>query len=450
MPQFSILMANYNNGAFIDEAIRSVLAQSFSDWELIIVDDVSQDDSLKRIEKYRDDPRIKLYVKDKNEGYTRTLIYGLAKVNSEIVGILDSDDALAPEALEKVFQVHTERPELGLILTQMVNCDSALKPVFSTVNTEKHLKEPLLWGRGGTAFRAFKLDAYRKTAGLDTRILYAEDRDLLFKFEEVAPVHRIDEPLYIYRRQGTSASQAPLQHFIGRRSFALALYNAYLRRRRTSVPNLPRHVLLSWTNAAVRYSLELGEPMQGLAFALRGLRIAPFDGAAYRSLAAAATACMGAHTPRRAVGDRGDGRGVTRLTHYPSHLLQSNTGNVQPDRVVCIPLVHSRGHCLFGGDHYILETGTYVATFEVAIDPYAFAEDPIAVLDIFENLKTDSILAERQVKHDDLAGRPRAFNVEFSAIEGQRVEFRIFWSEQCFLRASGVALDQVRPAGPQS
>jgi hypothetical protein len=79
-PQFSVLMANYNNGRYIDEAIRSVLAQSFAVWELIIVDDGSKDDSLKRIEQYLKDPRIRLYAKEKNEGYTNALIYGLRKL----------------------------------------------------------------------------------------------------------------------------------------------------------------------------------------------------------------------------------------------------------------------------------------------------------------------------------------------------------------------------------
>ena len=52
MPQFSILMANYNNANFIDEAIQSVLDQTFEDWELVIVDDASRDDSVDRISVY--------------------------------------------------------------------------------------------------------------------------------------------------------------------------------------------------------------------------------------------------------------------------------------------------------------------------------------------------------------------------------------------------------------
>src|SRR5436189_5144138 len=100
MAQFSILMANYNNAAFIDEAIRSVLNQTFSDWELVIVDDASCDDSVDRIGKYLIDARIRLFRKQRNEGYTEALIFGLAKVSSGIIGFLDSDDALTMNAIE--------------------------------------------------------------------------------------------------------------------------------------------------------------------------------------------------------------------------------------------------------------------------------------------------------------------------------------------------------------
>ena len=115
-PAFSVLMANYNNGRYIDDAIRSVLAQTFSDWELVIVDDGSTDDSLARINKYINDPRIRLFPREKNEGITKTQIFGLTKVQSKIVGILDSDDALVPQAIEKAYTTHIQRPKLGLVV----------------------------------------------------------------------------------------------------------------------------------------------------------------------------------------------------------------------------------------------------------------------------------------------------------------------------------------------
>ncbi len=109
MARFSILMANYNNATFIDEAIQSVLDQTFEDWELVIVDDASCDDSVERIRKYLKDARIRFYRKERNEGYTKALIFGLTKVSSSIVGFLDSDDALTINAIERAHTVQTPR-----------------------------------------------------------------------------------------------------------------------------------------------------------------------------------------------------------------------------------------------------------------------------------------------------------------------------------------------------
>jgi glycosyltransferase involved in cell wall biosynthesis len=122
------------------------------------------------------------------------------------------------------------------------------------------------------------------------------------------------------------------------------------------------------------------------------------------------------------------------------HALQSKTGNIEPDCVVCIPLLHKKGHCLYGGDFLISEDGTYRAIFELDIIPYDFATEPIVVLDIYENLCAHTVLAENLVKKADLSDRPRSFHLDFTAKKGHRVEFRAFWREQSFLKGHGVVL----------
>jgi glycosyltransferase involved in cell wall biosynthesis len=441
MPRFSVLMANYNNGHYIDEAIGSVLAQTFADWELVIIDDASQDDSLHRIEKYFGDPRIQLYVKESNEGYTKALIYGLTKVTSGIVGILDSDDSLMPEAIAKVYAVHDERPDVGLVLTQIIVCDSNLQPWFTTINTPEHLREPVLWMRGFPAFRTFKLAVYRKTAGLDERLVAGEEWDLVFKLEEVAPTHRIDEPLYCYRQRSSASNTARIKYKT-RRNMAVALYGAYLRRRGTALPNIPRPALLARMVAAIRVSLEIAQPAQAFFFALCALRIAPFDGASWRALNKAIRGCKVFSKEAVAMPGLPGENGMTRLTSYLPYMLQSNTGNIEPDRLVCIPLVHKRGHCVFGGDYLVLEDGRYRATFEMTIQPLSFAWDPVLVLDVYENLRNKIVLAERQVGMENVAEGPRSISLEFFAKQGQRVEFRVYWAEQCALIVHGITLDQ--------
>jgi glycosyltransferase involved in cell wall biosynthesis len=436
-------MANYNNGRYIDDAIHSVLAQTFTDWELIIVDDRSTDDSVQRIRRYDADPRIRLYVKDQNEGYTSALMHGLTKISSEIVGILDSDDALVPHAIERVYMVHTQRPEIGLLVTQVVICDPSLNPIYSLTTPQAYLQEPMLWMRGPTHFRVFKSTAYAATKGFEKSCLYAEDWDLIFKLEEVAPTVMLDDALYMHRQLPFSQSKAASKQQVSLRSLALSIYRAYLRRRIGSSPNLPRFVVCSWLIAGVRYSMELREWSTALAFAVRALRIAPFSpasfGALCRALRAPAENCLRVRCDT--------GRGIINRRFLPVRTFQSgfqsHTGNITPDRIECIPLVHRRGHALFGGDQLIFLDGIYRVIFEMKVEPFPFAQDPVVVLDVFENLQTMQVLTEQAINKVDLPREAGLYTLEFRASANQRVEFRVFWCEQCFLTVYGVVLEHL-------
>ncbi|HEY4781506.1 MAG TPA: glycosyltransferase family 2 protein, partial [Chthoniobacterales bacterium] len=163
MARFSVLMANYNNAPFLDEAIQSVLHQTFQDWELVIVDDASRDDSVERIRRYLKDDRIQLYRKGRNEGYTKALIFGLTKVSSSIVGFLDSDDALTINAIGRAHAVHAQNPEIGLVLSQIIYCDAHLNSLEMTVTRPEHRKVPLVWMIGPNHFRSFKMATYKNT-----------------------------------------------------------------------------------------------------------------------------------------------------------------------------------------------------------------------------------------------------------------------------------------------
>ena len=98
----TIIMPSYNSENFIIESIESVLAQTYSNWELIIVDDCSPDDSNKIIAKYIDsDSRIKLIKLQKNSGPAIARNMAIETANSRYIAFLDSDDVWLPNKLEK-------------------------------------------------------------------------------------------------------------------------------------------------------------------------------------------------------------------------------------------------------------------------------------------------------------------------------------------------------------
>ena len=99
--KISVVMTSYNYAQYIGEAIESVIRQTYSDWELIIVDDCSKDNSVDVIKKYLDDTRIKLYVNNENLGLAKTLQIGISKAQADWIAFLESDDLFAPNSLEE-------------------------------------------------------------------------------------------------------------------------------------------------------------------------------------------------------------------------------------------------------------------------------------------------------------------------------------------------------------
>ena len=100
MPQIIVLMPVYNGGRYLRESIASILAQSFKDFELLIIDDGSTDDSVSIVKSFSD-PRIRLVLNEHNIGVARTLNKGLELARGEFIARMDADDISLPHRFEK-------------------------------------------------------------------------------------------------------------------------------------------------------------------------------------------------------------------------------------------------------------------------------------------------------------------------------------------------------------
>lgn len=97
----SIIMPSYNSEKYIETSIRSVVAQTYTDWELIIVDDCSTDGTEAIIRSFSDDSRIRFLKNEKNSGAAVSRNYALREAKGKWIAFLDSDDVWLPEKLEK-------------------------------------------------------------------------------------------------------------------------------------------------------------------------------------------------------------------------------------------------------------------------------------------------------------------------------------------------------------
>ena len=114
----SIVMVNYNQERFIKEAIDSVIAQTYQNWELIIVDDGSTDQSVDIIKNY-DDDRIKPIYLEENSHICIATNVGFSHVTGEYIARLDSDDVWEKEKLYKQVTLLEEKPNARVCFTQV-------------------------------------------------------------------------------------------------------------------------------------------------------------------------------------------------------------------------------------------------------------------------------------------------------------------------------------------
>ena len=112
----SVVMPAYNRGYIIAESIASVLRQTYRDFELIIIDDGSQDDTRQVVSRFTD-PRIRYLRHEQNRGCSAAYNTGLAQAAGQFVAILDSDDLWKPERLAKALDFLYRHPETDVVFT---------------------------------------------------------------------------------------------------------------------------------------------------------------------------------------------------------------------------------------------------------------------------------------------------------------------------------------------
>ena len=115
-PQISVIMAVYNGEKFLEEAIGSILKQTFSNFEFIIIDDGSEDTSLKIIKNFKD-KRISILENNKNIGLSASLNKGIKLSKGKYIARMDADDISLPERLEKQYNFMERNPNIGIVGT---------------------------------------------------------------------------------------------------------------------------------------------------------------------------------------------------------------------------------------------------------------------------------------------------------------------------------------------
>lgn len=198
-PLVSVVLSVYNGGNYLRQSIESILNQSFVDFELIIIDDGSTDDSKKTIQSYKDS-RI-VFISRSNKGLPASLNEGITKARGEFIARQDDDDISDKLRLEKEVQYLQENPDIALVgsFARLVNADGKSAGVYTSPYFSKDLHKRLYLGNtlvhGSIMVRknALPQPAYTSSYGP------TEDYVLWGKLVQGAAIATLPEYLYTYK-----------------------------------------------------------------------------------------------------------------------------------------------------------------------------------------------------------------------------------------------------------
>jgi glycosyltransferase involved in cell wall biosynthesis len=197
-PLVSIVTPSYNQAAFLEETIRSVLEQDYQPIEYVVVDDGSTDRSLEIVERYAD--RLAWWTRQENAGQVAALNRGFARTNGAYMGYLNSDDTLLPRAVSRMVEELERDPDLLLVYGDALYTDERSRQTgylpsreFDVVEMvrrcDNHVVQPAtLWRR----------EAWERFGPLDERGWYFFDFEFFLGFPPER-VRRISVPLATYR-----------------------------------------------------------------------------------------------------------------------------------------------------------------------------------------------------------------------------------------------------------
>jgi UDP-2-acetamido-3-amino-2,3-dideoxy-glucuronate N-acetyltransferase len=240
-PRVTVHVPCYNYARFLPEALDSLLAQSFADWEAVVIDDASDDDTAAVLSRYRD-PRIRIVRHPVNRGHIATYNEGISLAAGEFFVILSADDRYKPCFLARVLQCFEEHPEVALVYTDgdLIDENGDLlrrnDGTFGTSGVYEGL--PVLFERtfvaasGGVARTA----TLRKVGGYDPDFPHTADAYLWCRLAILGPLGYVAESLYDFRlHEGSMQHQLP-------RSQVLETEHVEQLRRIFAAPDLPAAV----------------------------------------------------------------------------------------------------------------------------------------------------------------------------------------------------------------
>lgn len=204
LPRVTVIIPTYNRADLIGQAIESVQKQTFTDWEIIVIDDASKDNTAAVVAPFvAVDLRIRYFVQLANVGIARNRNTGLDQARGTYIAMLDSDDVwLDPNKLAEQVKFLDARPDYALVGTYVTSIDLQGKPVgtfgYETGNTA--IRRAILFRNQFTQSSVlYRLSAAREAGNYDTSIIVNDDYGLWLAIGRRHKFANLSEPMTGYR-----------------------------------------------------------------------------------------------------------------------------------------------------------------------------------------------------------------------------------------------------------
>jgi glycosyltransferase involved in cell wall biosynthesis len=204
----SVVIPTYNYGAFVGETVENVLKQTYRNFEIIVVDDGSTDDTQERLEPYAD--RIR-YIHQQNQGCAAARNTGIQAAKGEWIAFLDSDDLWHPRKLEVQMAYLAKHPDIALLAANHLEDLSGGWPAIDTdheLPAERiSLEDIIIRSRFGPSCVVARKECFAESGAFDSSLAPgAEDRDMWIRIASLFPAAMLRVPLWWYRIHGSSMS----------------------------------------------------------------------------------------------------------------------------------------------------------------------------------------------------------------------------------------------------
>ncbi|MGE3549661.1 MAG: glycosyltransferase [Geobacter sp.] len=208
-PRVSVIMSVYNGEKHVLGAMQSILHQTYSDFEFIIIDDASTDNTAVILDDV-DDPRVRVFRNQSNIGLTRSLNKALKHSRGEFVARMDADDFSVPHRFETQVTYLEKNKSIAVVGSSyyMTDDDGVIKQLVDVITDAEAIKDDLIrqnwFGHGSVMMRKNCLES---VGGYDEDFVYAQDYDLFLRLSEKFVVGNISDPLYFWRKSLSGISQ---------------------------------------------------------------------------------------------------------------------------------------------------------------------------------------------------------------------------------------------------